>query len=468
MRSNFRETFQILQKCIITTSTPLLAFYEKVVSNSEVDGLFIYSCLHEKSAETLPAAHSYEIIIDFNTSNIYNIVVTILNRLLKFDCDLYVKILEAPTVDKPNIDSCIKLLRKLADKSLIRLEMPEDLTNRSIKGLVEHPLDNVTCFIGPGNTGKTSIMASVSELFFEEKQRVALLDLTKEHKLKGYLPHSASIFHTCINHDGIKQFLSNFQSKHDGFPHLYTYDTSTKYKLSETAFLCNIIKGLSESYDFVLINLDKHIVENFIDIFKLFTSIFVVHDCILNKIHLTHEILLSLQRSGIETQKTVSMIYNKVIKKASDIGDVEEKLIFQRDEKGHLIPLIDIKCMTLEIFHSKKIAIALNNKIMTKANVLNKASLNYIINIKRLYNSINNIKDFEYSDLQLNEFVRNHVFDIAHNFFSMKLNEILQCDIKTKLDNIYISTKFRFERFAAVTKEIKDRYFKDKLEKVFK
>lgn len=464
--SNLRPAFEILQKCIITTSSPLLDFYEKVISASEVDTFFIYNCLHEENVETLPAAHHYEIIIDFNNNDIYNIIVTIFNKLLKFNCDLYVKILEVPAVDRPDIESCINLLRKLEDKNLIKLKIANNKTQSYTRDLFESPLDNVTCFIGPGNTGKTSIMASVSELFSEKGQRVALLDLTKEHKLKEYLPYNTNISSISIGHNSKEQFFSDFQNIHADFPHLYTYDISTKYGLPEIAFLCKAIKDLSSSYDFVLINADKHAMKNSIDIFKLSTSIFIVHDCMLNKIHPTHEMLLRLQESGIITQKTVSIIYNKVLRKASDIGNIEEKLIFKKDRMGHLIPLIDIKCMTLEILHNKKIAMALNSKIITKENALNKASLNYIVNIERLYNFINNIKDCEYSDLQLSEFVRNHAYSIVHNFFSMKINYFFQSTIK--LNDIYRVTKVGLEKWISAAKEMRSKYFKSKFQRVFK
>ncbi|WP_432666603.1 hypothetical protein R9X47_09685 [Wukongibacter baidiensis] len=460
MNSDSRAILQVLQKCIITTSISSLTFYEKTLSGSRFDALLIYNCLQEQNTETIPAAHKYEIIIDFKNDDIYNILVKILNRLLKFDCDLYVKILDIPMSDNSDVKLCMDLLKKLRSKNLIRLKIRGDKTHRKIKALLNSPLDNVTCFIGPGNTGKTSIIASVSELFCNENQNIALLDLTSGHKLKEYFPYSKNISDIAPCHNNTEDASSDLQNKQDNFPCLYTYETSAECNSSEIIFLCKAIKHLSKSYDSVLINTDDHAVSNLIGIFKLFTSIFIVHDCMINKIHSTHKMLLKLQGSGVVTEKSVSIIYNKVVKRASDMGNIEERLIFTRDSNGHLIPLIDINCMTLEISHSKKTAIALNNKITAKENALNKASISYVVNIQRLYNSINNIEDCDYSDLQVSEFVRNHIYDVIHNFLSLKIYQPLENSVR--LNNLYRFVKVGFERLKNSIKELSNRYFKRK------
>lgn len=460
MSSDSKKILQVLRKCIITTSIQSLTFYEKTLSHSSFDTLLIYNCLQEQNAETIPAAHRYEIIIDFKNNNIYNILVKILNSLLKFNCDLYVKIIDMPINGRKDIRLCMDLLRKLESKKLIRLKIKANKSLRSIKTLLNSPIDNVTCFIGPGNTGKTSILSSVSEIFCEEKKKIALLDLTKSHKLKEYFPYSEDISNISSEHNSTKELPSNFQDTENGFPCLYTYDATIKCNSSEIIFLCKAIKHLSESYDSVLINADENIVFNFTDIFKLFANIFIVHDCMLNKIHSTHKMLLSMQALGLATQKSVSIIYNKVVKKASDMGNIEERLIFTRDNNGHLIPLIDINCMTLEISHNTKTAIALNNKITMKENALNRASINYVVNIKRLYNSINNIEDCEYSDLQISEFIRNHIYDVIHNFLSLKIYHPLENSIR--LNNLYRFSKVGLEKLTSSIKELRNRYFKGK------
>lgn len=466
MKSNIKTDLQAIEKCIITTSTPLPDFYEKIMSRSKVDGLLIYSCLYAENTETIPASHHYEILIDFTNKNIYNIILKMFNKLLRFDCNLHVKIQESPIINAAYIESSMKLLRKLESKNLIRLSIQKSQIRNAIKELLEDQLENVACFVGPGNTGKTSIIASLSEFFCQENQRIALLDITKKHKLKGYFPYSSDVSSITMDNADTHELHAYFEAHHRDHPHLYTLDPLTNNRDTEIHYLCKVIKKLSSSYDFLLINTDEHIVSNFVDIFKLFNSIFIVHDCMLNKIHPTHKMLLNIYESGIDTHKAVSMIYNKVVKKASNIGNIEEKLIFQKDENGHLLPLIDIKCMTIEISHNRKVASALNNKIISKIDALDNASLYYQVHIKRLYNFINNIEDFEYSDLHLSEFLRDHSREVFHQFFSMKKGIILK--YKAKLNTVYAAAKIVFGKWTGLARDLRSRYFKDKFQKVFK
>jgi hypothetical protein len=116
------------------------------------------------------------------------------------------------------------------------------------------------------------------------------------------------------------------------------------------------------------------------------------------------------------------MIYNKVVKKGSDIGKIEEKLIFKRNSNDHLIPLIDIKRNTLEIFYSNKTAAVLHNKTIKKENMINQTSGNYRRNIRMLYGFINNLTCCEYADMQFGEFV----YSTIHRYFSNTINRILR------------------------------------------
>lgn len=462
MKSNSQSVFQTIEKCIITTSTPLPDFYDQVLA----DGLLLYCCLYEENIETIPLARHYEIIIDFTNKNIHAIILKLFNKLLRFDCDLHVKILEVSSINPVDIGASIDLLMKLDSKNLITLNRHQNQIPNDLKALLEYKLENVTCFIGPGNTGKTSIIASLSELFCEGNQMIAMLDITKNHKLKGYFPYSINTSRVVMDHESTKDFNFYPEDSYDVCPRLYTYGPLTNCNISEISYLSKIIKYLSTSFDYVLINADEYMLSNFIDIFKIFNSIFIVHDCMLNKVHPTHKMLLNMQESGIDTHRTISMIYNKVVKKASNIGNIEEKLIFKKDEKGHLLPLIDVKCMTIEISHSSKVAASLNNKIIAKTDALNNTSLYYKFNIQRLYNFINNIEDREYSDLQLSEFFRNHVHEILHEFFSMKRSLLLK--YKVKLNTFYEVIKIGFKKCTKSSKALKTRYFKGKFEKVLK
>ncbi len=459
MRSNIKS-----EKCIITTSTPLPDFYEKIMSRSKLDVLLIYNCFYMKNTTTIPRSHNYEILIDFTNKNIYNISLGIFNSLLMYDCRLHVKIQEKPIIDTHYIKKTMKLLKRLEGENLIKLTIQQSQTYDSIKGLLKHQLENVTCFIGPGNTGKTSIIASLSELFCQKDQRIALLDITKNHKLKGYFPYCKDLSNSIMTS---KDFKSYFKAYNRDYPHLYTLNPLSGYNIAaEIHHLYKVITGLSSSYDFLLINAEDYIAYDFVDIFKIFKSIFIVHDCMLNKIHPTHKMLLNIHESGVDTHKAVSMIYNKVVKRASDIGKVEEKLIFKRDENGHLLPLIDIKCMTIEISHNRRVACALNNKSISKERALDNASLYYKVNIKRLYNFINNIDDCEYGELHMGEFLRNHSHELFHRFSSIKNRLLLKC--KPRLNMFYGASMMGFEKCVVLVKELRSRLFKDKFQKVFK
>lgn len=429
MRTDFKSTSQAMQKCMIITSTSSLTCYEKFLPGLKLDTLLIYRCFHEENTENIPAADYYEIIIDFNNKDINNIAYKMLNRLLQFECGIHAKVLESSAAG-----DCMKLLKKLERNNLIRLEILKDNTKVNIKNLLESLPENIIGFIGPGNTGKTSIISSISELFCYNKQRVALVDLTIQHKLTNYFSCSINLSDICIDDTSINQYAFQLGNKHNNNTvNLYIYDKSADIAQSETVFLCKSIKYLSKHYDFVLINADENIVSNSVDIFKLCKKIFIVHDCMLTKTNQAHQILLNLNRSDVNTQERVSLIYNKMLRKASDIGMIEENLIFESNSKGHLIPLVDIRCNTLEILYNRQTMIALNNKIITKASTIYDASINYIKNISRLYKFINNLSYCEYTEMHFSEFIQHHVYNnIIRTYVLANIKHISKCFGKKK------------------------------------
>lgn len=423
MEIDYRVSIKTLQKCFIITSASSLSFVEESWFGSQLDGFLIYYCLYEKSTENIPVANDYEIIVDLEHKEIHGIVVKLLNKLMQRDCNLYVRVLERPASEGTGAALCMNLLRKLEKNKLIELEILHDGGEIKIKDFLEGPLENVTCFIGPGNTGKTSIISSVSELYEDKKQKIALLDLTMEHKLTNYFSASIRLVDICIESG---QFNLQGQYQDDECVNLYIYDYPRRFKQKDRIFLWKSIQSLSKSYDHVLINADKYMVSKFINAFKLFTNIFIVHDCMPNKINTTHDMLLNLHRSGIDTKKTISIIYNKVVKQASNIGKIEENMIFKTNSNGHLVPLIDINCSTLEILHHKRTMIALNNKVITKGNTLNDAAINYLKNINSLYNAIQHITDCEYTDMEVIEFARYHIYNMLYHYVLPKINQILK------------------------------------------
>ncbi|MCG8501473.1 MAG: hypothetical protein MJB12_13865 [Firmicutes bacterium] len=400
---------RITQKCLISTSKPSLAFYRRFLSDAGSEAFSICQCLHEETVKNIPVTNHYEIIIDFNNQDIYNIIVKLFNKLMLFDCRLHVKILALSSFDKPGTAPSMKMLRKLEANHLIELEILDSHTETDIKNAISSPLENVTCFIGPGNTGKSAIISSVSELFQNKKQRVALLDLTGAQKLMNYFPRSIKISGSCIDHSTVlPPYLSAESEDHESIV-LYNYTHAMTSQHAETASLCKIIAMLGKYYDFVFINADRHILKESIDIFRLCGKIIIVHDCMLTKTGDAHHILWKLHQSGVDTQNTVSIIYNKVEKGITDIATIEENLIFKRGSKGRLIPLIDLQCSTFEILYTKQTMVALNNKFMTKYPAVYETSTDYIKNIVRLYQFIyNNLTYCECADMQFKDLIRHY------------------------------------------------------------
>lgn len=392
MNKDMKLTTIVSQKCLIITGTTISACLEKNVSGYESGGLLTYYCLYKKDATNIPMAKDYEVIVDFSNKEIHMVIVDLLNRLLNVACNITVKVLDSGRSGS-HMNSTMELLRKLEKNNLIQL----DILNEGNKvNEIPRSLEKVTFFVGPGNTGKTSILSSISELFALKKQRVALLDLTMEFKLKNY-------FSMCFKLTELHRLNFLRSTKQNNNIDLFTYDyTGTK---SSIGFLSDAVQSLREAYDAVLVNTDTRLLSTGVMLFHLPESIYIVHDCMLNKTAITHDILFHLNQSGIDMTK-ISMIYNKVAKKAMDMGMIEEKLVFIRDSNNHLIPLIDIRCRTLEIFYSEKTMAALNKKILTKTGSFHIASRNYVANMDRLYRCIRSREDCEFTDMQFCEFIR--------------------------------------------------------------
>ena len=71
----------------------------------------------------------------------------------------------------------VAFLEKLEKHKFITLEFVDDIPEEPVK-----QEDNIIFFVGPGNTGKTSIIASLSESFRQNGQKLALIDITMKNK----------------------------------------------------------------------------------------------------------------------------------------------------------------------------------------------------------------------------------------------------------------------------------------------
>ena len=418
MRIDSEECMEVSENCLIIIGTMLSL--EKISPSHKACEALVYYCNMKEHVENIPFSKKYEIVIDFKNEETFTIMVDMLNQLMKYDCSLRVNIWDTKKLNQPQMESCINLLRKLERNNLIELETIKNPKEKDDAEVIK-TLENVCFFIGPGNTGKTSIISTLSELFEKNSKRVALLDLTNEQKLANYY----------IDHRVLSgSYMSYRKSEVNAPVDLYVYTYSAVYEESFTENLTKTIKSLCKDYDHVLVNTDEQVLKRGVELFRIPENFFVVHDCMLNKIDRTHGILLKLNQAGINMEK-VSMIYNKIAKKACDIGKMEEKLVFMKDSNDHLIPLIDIHCKTLEIFYNEKTMAALNKRIMIKAPAINVVSKNYITNIDKLYQCINNSADCEYSDLQFCEFVKYHAGIVLKYYFFPRFNSDFYLRIKS-------------------------------------
>lgn len=409
MKIDSEECMEVSENCLIIIGADMLSL-EKISTSHKACGALVYYCNIKEHVANIPFSKKYEIIIDLKNEEAFIIMVDMLNQLMKYDCSLRVNILEE--LNQPQMESCINLLRKLEQNKLIELETIKN-PKEKYDAEVMKTLENVCFFIGPGNTGKTSIISTLSELFEKNSKRVALLDLTNEQKLANY-----HVDHRVLS--GSHMSYRKREANDSADLYVYTYSAVHEEFFSEN--LTKTIKALCKDYDYVLVNTDEQVLKRGVELFRIPEKFFVVHDCMLNKIDRTHGILLKLNQSGINMKK-VSMIYNKIAKKACDIGKMEEKLVFMKDRNDHLIPLIDIHCKTLEIFYNEKTMAALNKRIMIKAPAINVVSKNYITNMDRLYQCISNSSDCEYSDLQFCEFIKYHAGIILKYYVIPYFNE---------------------------------------------
>ena len=153
----------------------------------------------------------------------------------------------------------------------------------------------------------------------------------------------------------------------DGLVDLYVYDYECDKKGPEVIYFCEILRKLSDLYDYIIVNADETSVINTPYIYKTASKIFIVHDFMPTKIRSTKKLLLKMISAGINTQKNVSLIYNKTLKDTIDIGQIEEKLLFIRLPGKKIMPTVNLNCSTFEIPYEQKTMAALIQNLATKA-----------------------------------------------------------------------------------------------------
>jgi hypothetical protein len=296
----------------------------------------------------------------------------------------------------------VAFLERLEKHKFITLEFLDDSPAEPVS-----QEKNIIYFVGPGNTGKTSIIASVSEVFRQNNQKLALIDITRKNKLINYFPK-----HSFLNTSNLKDFSVSrdfFRSVNiytDGLVDLYVYDYESDKKGPEVIYFCEILRKLSELYDFIIVNADESSVTGTPYIYKTASKVFIVHDFMPTKIKTTKKLLLKMISAGIDTQKTVSLIYNKTFNDTIDMGKIEEKLLFIRLPNKKIIPTVDLNCSTFEIPYEQKTMAAIIRNLATSSTGIENTSKKYRTNIYNIYNYINDIPFTENDEMEISQYFR--------------------------------------------------------------
>lgn len=348
-----------------------------------------------------PANH-YDVIINYSDESKNGIIYDLFSFLIPQDVPIRVVYILDKSMSDSGTPKHVAFLEKLEKHKFITLEFIDDSPAEPVK-----QGENIIYFVGPGNTGKTSIIASLSEAFRKNNQKLALIDITRKNKLINYFPK-----HTFLNINNLKDssisrdFCRSVNIYTDGIVDLYVYDYEYDEKGPEVIYFCEILRKLSSLYDYIIVNADESSVLNTPYIYKTASKVFIVHDFMPTKIRTTKKLLLKMISAGIDTQKTVSLIYNKTLSDTIDIGKMEEKMLFIRLPGKRLMPTVDLNCSTFEIPYDQKTMSAIIKNLASKTTGIENTSKKYRNNILNIYKYINNISYTDNDEMEISQFVK--------------------------------------------------------------
>ncbi|HOM43094.1 MAG TPA: hypothetical protein PK481_06135, partial [Bacillota bacterium] len=376
-----------VHRCIISTGSSSNSYLTRYASDHVEESISICNCLDKEDIPKITPASHYDIIISYSDETIEEIIYDLFSYLIPQDVTIRAAYILDNSMSGSSMPKHVAFLEKLEKHKFITLEFIDD----SPEVPVEQE-ENIIYFVGPGNTGKTSIIASLSESFRQNGQKLALIDITRKNKLINYFPK-----HSFLNTGNLKDFSISrdfYRSVNiytDGLVDLYVYDYEYDKKGPEVIYFCEILRKLSGLYDYIIVNADESSVINTPYIYKTASKVFIVHDFIPTKIRTTKKLLLKMISAGINTQKTVSLIYNKTLKDTIDIGRIEEKLLFIRLPNRKILPTVNINCSTFEIPYEQRTMAALVNNLAQNTTGIENTSKKYRHIIQNIYKYINNI-----------------------------------------------------------------------------
>jgi len=405
-----------VHRCIISTGSSSNSYLTRYASDHVEESISICNCLDKEDIPKITPASHYDIIISYSDETIEEIIYDLFSYLIPQDVTIRAAYILDNSMSGSSMPKHVAFLEKLEKHKFITLEFIDD----SPEVPVEQE-ENIIYFVGPGNTGKTSIIASLSESFRQNSQKLALIDITRKNKLINYFPK-----HSFLNTGNLKDFSISrdfYRSVNiytDGLVDLYVYDYEYDKKGPEVIYFCEILRKLSGLYDYIIVNADETSVINTPYIYKTASKVFIVHDFMPTKIRTTKKLLLKMISAGINTQKTVSLIYNKTLKDTIDIGRIEEKLLFIRLPNRKILPTVNINCSTFEIPYEQRTMAALVNNLAQNTTGIENTSKKYRHIIQNIYKYINNIPYTENDEMEISQFLREKLRKLSDRKFMLE------------------------------------------------
>ncbi len=417
-----------MHRCIISTGSSSYSYLLNYASDHVEENTSFCNCTKKEDICKVDSAKHYDIIINYSDESVNEIIYDLFNFLIPQDIPIRVVFILDKSMSGSSVPKHVAFLEKLEKHKFITLQFIDDSPAEPVQRG-----ENIIYFVGPGNTGKTSLIASLSEVFKQNNQKLALIDITRKNKLINYFPK-----HNFLNTGNLKDFSISrdfYRSVNiytDGLVDLYVYDYEYDKKGPEVIYFCEILRKLSELYDYIIVNADETSVINTPYIYKTASKVFIVHDFMPTKIKTTKKLLLKMISAGIDTQKTVSLIYNKTIKDTVDIGSIEEKLLFIKLPNKKLIPAVDLNCSTFEIPYEQKTMAAIVRNLAANTTGIENTSKKYRNNIINIYKHINNIPYTDNDEMEISQFIKAKLRRLADKeFFAGSI-----INVKTKIINL--------------------------------
>lgn len=398
-----------LHRCIISTGSSSSSYLQAFTSGHVEESTSICYLSKKEDICKVNSASHYDIIINYSDESVNEFIYDLFNFLIPQDVPIRVLFILDKSMSGRSTPKHVAFLERLEKHKFITLEFIDD---SPAEPLTQEK--NIVYFVGPGNTGKTSIIASLSESFRQNGQKLALIDITRKNKLINYFPK-----HSFLNTSNLKDFSVSrdfFRSVNiytDGLVDLYVYDYEADKKGPEVIYFCEILRKLSDLYDFIIVNADETSVLNTPYIYKTANKVFIVHDFMPTKIKATKKLLLKLISAGIDTQKTVSLIYNKTLNDTIDIGKIEEKLLIIKLPNRKIIPTVDLNCCTFEIPFEQKTMAAIIKNLATNTTGIENTSKRYRTIINNLYKYINDIPYTDNDEMEISQYVKEKLQKLA-------------------------------------------------------